>query len=138
MYASLKLKMPSDLVVRLVLPLQKFFTRLAVHVQGYRVLYSLAERCGEIKIADQMIDALVLECPLLCTHVQGNFVWQAVALSKSEDVKNKMFSSLSPYIVELAQHKFGSNVIEKLIEFGSPEQREIIIRIFLVDNATLR
>lgn len=41
--------------------------------------------------------------------------------------RSKIISKLSGYIVQLSQHKFASNVIEKCLEYGSPSEREVIV-----------
>ena len=46
----------------------------------------------------------------------------------------QIISKLSGHIVLLSQHKFGSNVVEKCLEYGGATEREIIIQEILGQN----
>ena len=41
--------------------------------------------------------------------------------------RNKIISKLSGHIVQLSQHKFASNVIEKCLKYGGPSEQELIV-----------
>lgn len=41
--------------------------------------------------------------------------------------RSKIISKLSGHVVQLSQHKFASNVIEKCLEYGDPSERDLIV-----------
>ena len=41
--------------------------------------------------------------------------------------RSQIISKLSGHIVELSQHKFASNVVEKCLEYGDAIEREMLI-----------
>ena len=41
--------------------------------------------------------------------------------------RSQIISKLSRHIVQLSQHKFALNVIEKCLEYGGPTERELLI-----------
>lgn len=49
---------------------------------------------------------------------------------KSQE-RSKIISKLSRHVVQLSQHKFASNVIEKCLEYGGDTEREQIIEEIL-------
>lgn len=48
--------------------------------------------------------------------------------------RSKIIRKLSGHIVQLSQHKFASNVIEKCLVYGGPAERELIIEEILGHN----
>lgn len=48
--------------------------------------------------------------------------------------RSKIIRKLSGHIVQLSQHKFASNVIEKCLEYGGTADRELIIDEILGHN----
>lgn len=45
---------------------------------------------------------------------------------KSQE-RSQIISKLSGHVVQLSQHKFASNVVEKCLEYGDPSERELFI-----------
>ena len=41
--------------------------------------------------------------------------------------KGEIMTKLAGQIVQMSQHKFASNVVEKCLEFGGPVERKILI-----------
>lgn len=41
--------------------------------------------------------------------------------------RRQIISKLSGHVVQLSQHKFASNVVEKCLEYGGPAERELLI-----------
>lgn len=41
--------------------------------------------------------------------------------------RSQIISKLSGHIVQLSQHKFASNVVEKCLEYGDASERELLI-----------
>lgn len=53
---------------------------------------------------------------------------------KSQDDKNKIVKSIKGKVIELSNHKFASNVVEKCLEYGSDKDKKEIIDEFLESN----
>lgn len=41
--------------------------------------------------------------------------------------RSQIISKLSGHVVQLSQHKFASNVVEKCLEYGDASEREVLI-----------
>lgn len=41
--------------------------------------------------------------------------------------RSQILSKLSGHIVQLSQHKFASNVVEKCLEYGDTTERELLV-----------
>jgi hypothetical protein len=53
---------------------------------------------------------------------------------KSQEDKNKIVKSIKGKVIELSNHKFASNVVEKCLEYGSEKDKKEIIDEFLDSN----
>ena len=80
---------------------------------------------------NKLLDGIYQNIIDLCQDQYGNYVIQYV-LEKQKGINvEQIYEDLQGKIFELSIHKFGSNVIEKALSYGSPEQREIIINEIL-------
>lgn len=50
---------------------------------------------------------------------------------KNTEDKNKIVKSIKGKVIELSNHKFASNVVEKCLQFGSEKDRKDIIDEFM-------
>lgn len=69
---------------------------------------------------------LICDCPL--------YTLQHVLQRGKPLERCKIIRKLSGHIVQLSQHKFASNVIEKCLAFGGSTERELIIGEILGHN----
>ena len=53
--------------------------------------------------------------------------WQHVLEHGKPYEKAEIMKKLAGQIVQMSQHKFASNVVEKCLEFGGPVERQILI-----------
>ena len=53
--------------------------------------------------------------------------WQHVLEHGKPYEKAEIMKKLAGQIVQMSQHKFASNVVEKCLEFGGPNERQILI-----------
>ena len=58
----------------------------------------------------------------------GNYVIQHVLERGEDDDRSRVIAAVRGNVLVLSQHKFASNVLEKCIMFGSPADREEMIR----------
>jgi ribosomal protein S7 len=62
----------------------------------------------------------------------GNYVIQHVLeQGKSQEDKNKIVRSIKGKVIELSNHKFASNVVEKCLQYASEKDRQELIEEFL-------
>jgi pumilio RNA-binding family len=61
----------------------------------------------------------------------GNYVIQHVLEHGKEEERSYIISQLAPHILALSQNKFASNVVEKCLLFGNPQQRVAIVEAIL-------
>jgi pumilio RNA-binding family len=55
------------------------------------------------------------------------FGWQHVLEHGRDHERKEIITKLAGQIVQMSQHKFASNVVEKCLEFGGPTERQILI-----------
>ena len=55
------------------------------------------------------------------------FVLQHVLERGKPQERTQIIKNLSGQVVKMSQHKFASNVIEKCLEYGNPDARELLI-----------
>lgn len=76
-----------------------------------------------------MVDDFALHtcshCPLIDQY--GNYVVQHVLEHGRPQDKHEVIKLLRGKILQLSQHKFASNVVEKVVEFGTLEHRAWIV-----------
>lgn len=60
--------------------------------------------------------------------------WQHVLERGKPHERSRIISKLSGHIVQLSQHKFASNVVEKCLEYGDAAERELLIREIVGPN----
>jgi hypothetical protein len=53
---------------------------------------------------------------------------------RSQEDKNRIVKSIKGKVIELSNHKFASNVVEKCLEYGSDRDRQELIEEFLDPN----
>lgn len=61
----------------------------------------------------------------------GNYVIQHVLEHGKEEERSYIIGQLAPHILALSQNKFASNVVEKCLLFGNPQQRVALVEAIL-------
>jgi len=80
----------------------------------------------------------LLHCTISLVQDQyGNYVIQHVLEHGRPQDKHEIISQVRGKIVQLSQHKFASNVIEKSVQFGAHEHRQWLIDEICVDSSAL-
>jgi hypothetical protein len=101
---------------------------LSKHQYGCRVIQRLFKYCNKNQI-NNMLNALFININDLIQDQYGNYVIQFILENQSINKEDlfPIFNSLKGNIYNYSFHKFASNVVERCIKFGTPQQKKIII-----------
>eukprot|EP01119_Soliformovum_irregulare_P003593 TRINITY_DN1429_c0_g1_i1.p1 TRINITY_DN1429_c0_g1~~TRINITY_DN1429_c0_g1_i1.p1 ORF type:complete len:819 (+),score=254.62 TRINITY_DN1429_c0_g1_i1:2889-5345(+) len=118
-------KVPANLIGFIVDSFAGSVYGLATHPYGCRVIQRILEHCNEHQ-------TVILEELLRCTTslVQdqyGNYVIQHVLEHGRRKEKSMIVQKIRGQVLQLSQHKFASNVVEKCVEYGTPAERIAIL-----------
>jgi pumilio RNA-binding family len=103
-------------------------TSLSCHPYGCRVLQRILEHCIEPKKIRALDEISKCHRPLLDDQY-GNYVIQHVLqYGRTSDRDSILHIVIESGLLKLSKQKFASNVVEKLLKFGSPGQRNAVVR----------
>jgi len=106
-------------------------TPLSCHPYGCRVLQRILEHCVEPKKL-RALDEIRKSHKVLLDDQYGNYVIQHVLqYGRHEDRESIMHIVIANGLLQLSKQKFASNVVEKLLKYGTPNQRNILVREML-------
>jgi pumilio RNA-binding family len=109
---------------------------LAVHAYGCRVIQRILEYCEDhYEVISPILDEILDNVHILARDQYGNYVVQHVLINGKELYQCAIIERLRNDSLELAQHKFASNVVEKMFHYGSHEDKTIILADLLRINA---
>lgn len=100
---------------------------LSTHPYGCRVIQRVLEHCTDELQSQFIVDEILESVCSLAQDQYGNYVTQHVLERGNFNERSQIISKLSGRIVQLSQHKFASNVVEKCLEYGDPATRDILI-----------
>ncbi|KAI5191915.1 pumilio RNA-binding family [Nematocida minor] len=98
---------------------------LSRHRYGCRVIQRIFENSTKCASA---VDKIINNAKLLVEDQYGNYVIQHILEKGTHAHKRKIISDLSDNIAEYSTHKFASNVMEKCVVCGTPEDRKHMLR----------
>eukprot|EP01121_Diplochlamys_sp_Union-15-3_P012222 TRINITY_DN3633_c0_g2_i1.p1 TRINITY_DN3633_c0_g2~~TRINITY_DN3633_c0_g2_i1.p1 ORF type:complete len:247 (-),score=39.90 TRINITY_DN3633_c0_g2_i1:88-828(-) len=130
-------QVPSKLVQFIIDTFEGKVYQLATHPYGCRVIQRILEQCSDSQkwYLQQSILKELLQCAgSLVQDQYGNYVIQHVLEHGTPRDKLQIITQLKGRIVHLSQHKFASNVIEKCVQYGNFEDRQIIIDEILMNT----
>ncbi|XP_047310465.1 pumilio homolog 6, chloroplastic-like isoform X2 [Impatiens glandulifera] len=107
---------------------------LSMHPYGCRVIQRVLEHCMDQPQCQFIVDEILESVCTLAQNQYGNYVTQHVLQRGKPPERSKIISKLSGNIVQMSQHKFASNVIEKCMEHGNSADREILIQEIISGN----
>ncbi|XP_050372305.1 pumilio homolog 6, chloroplastic [Argentina anserina] len=107
---------------------------LSMHPYGCRVVQRVLEHCTNELQCQFIVDEILESVRALAQDQYGNYVSQHVLERGKPHERSRMISKLSGHIVQLSQHKFASNVVEKCLEYGDAAERELLIREIVGPN----
>eukprot|EP01114_Cavostelium_apophysatum_P015790 TRINITY_DN437_c0_g1_i1.p1 TRINITY_DN437_c0_g1~~TRINITY_DN437_c0_g1_i1.p1 ORF type:complete len:807 (-),score=226.65 TRINITY_DN437_c0_g1_i1:175-2595(-) len=106
---------------------------LATHPYGCRVIQRILEHCAESQAFSQVpiMDELMRCTISLVQDSYGNYVIQHILEHGKRRDKSMIISKIKGQVLQLSQHKFASNVVEKCVEYGTPQERIQILEEIL-------
>lgn len=140
-------QVPPQLVMFVVDTFHGKVCSLATHPYGCRVIQRILEHCSQWAnrpnaaedpgVAAQLsvLNELLSETPRLVQDQYGNYVVQHVLEHGRPEDKAEIIRHLHGRIVSLSQHKFASNVIEKCVQYGSHDDRQVILEEIVSERA---
>lgn len=104
---------------------------LSCHPYGCRVLQRILEHCVEPK-KGRTLDEISKCHRQLLDDQYGNYVIQHVLqYGRHSDRESILEIVVEGGLLRLSRQKFASNVVEKLLKYGSPGQRNAVVREML-------
>ncbi|PIA43873.1 hypothetical protein AQUCO_01800130v1 [Aquilegia coerulea] len=100
---------------------------LSTHPYGCRVIQRVLEYCTDELQSTCIVDEILESTCALAEDQYGNYVTQHVLEKGKPHERNQIISKMAGKIVQLSQHKFASNVVEKCLAHGDYTQRELLI-----------
>lgn len=121
-------------IVDAVLDKPKTVSELCLHTYGCRVVQRILEN-GAGYQTKPILDAVMADIHSLTNDQFGNYVIQHILEhDKTPEDKNRIVRSIKGKVIELSNHKFASNVVEKCLAHGSESDRKEIIEEILRSN----
>lgn len=109
---------------------------LAVHAYGCRVIQRILEYCEDHhEVISPILDEILDNVHILARDQYGNYVIQHVLINGKPIYQAAIIERLRRDSLELAQHKFASNVVEKMFHYGTQDDRNAILADLLRINA---
>ena len=104
---------------------------LSCHPYGCRVLQRILEHCVEPK-KSRALDEISLCHKTLLDDQYGNYVIQHVLqFGRHSDRDSVLGIVCANGLLQLSKQKFASNVVEKLLKYGTAQQRKAVVREML-------
>ncbi|OAG31327.1 pumilio RNA-binding family [Nematocida displodere] len=97
---------------------------LSRHRYGCRVIQRIFENS---KGCSEAIDTIINNAKTLVEDQYGNYVIQHILEKGTDAHKKKIIADLADKVAEHSTHKFASNVMEKCVVCGTPENRKYML-----------
>ncbi|KAL0354367.1 UNVERIFIED_CONTAM: Pumilio5 [Sesamum radiatum] len=107
---------------------------LSTHPYGCRVIQRVLEHCSNDLQCQSIVDEILESAYDLAHDQYGNYVTQHVLERGRPSERSRIISKLSGKIVQMSQHKYASNVVEKCLAFGDAAEREVLIEEILLQS----
>ncbi|KAL8139190.1 hypothetical protein V2J09_005191, partial [Rumex salicifolius] len=105
---------------------------LSVHPYGCRVIQRSLEHCSDTSATHFIIDEILESACVLANDQYGNYVIQHILELGNQHERSQVMSKLAGRFVEMSQHKYASNVIEKCLIYGGASEKESLIKEIVV------
>ncbi|CAK7323765.1 unnamed protein product [Dovyalis caffra] len=99
---------------------------LSTHPYGCRVIQRVLEHCSDEQQSQCIVDEILESSYLLAQDQYGNYVTQHVLERGKPHERSQIISKLTGKIVQMSQHKYASNVVEKCMEHADAAERELM------------
>jgi pumilio RNA-binding family len=100
--------------------------RMATHPYGCRVVQRMVEHLHGEHL-DRVVDELLAHAPDLVHSAYGNYTLQALAERGSREHRSALVRVVQGNVVVFSQHKFASNVVERVLEFATPAEKAALV-----------
>jgi hypothetical protein len=100
---------------------------LSSHSYGCRVLQRALEYGSDAQRARILAELLPASASVLCADQYGNYVMQSVVQLCEPHARACVAAAVLERAREYATHKFASNVVEKVLQFGTEAQRDALV-----------
>ncbi|KAL4564388.1 hypothetical protein LXL04_028452 [Taraxacum kok-saghyz] len=118
---------PTDKIGFVISSFRGEVAALSKHPYGCRVIQRVLEHSTDKLHSQFIVDEILDSVYDLAQDQYGNYVTQYVLEGGKPEERSRIVQKLGGHIVQLSQHKFASNVIEKCLEYGDSGTREIMI-----------
>ncbi|KAL6585302.1 hypothetical protein OROMI_004591 [Orobanche minor] len=107
---------------------------LSTHPYGCRVIQRILEHCSNDLRCQSVVDEILESAYDLAHDQYGNYVTQHILERGKPLERSWIISKLCGKIVQMSQHKYASNVVEKCLELGDAAQRQLLIQEILLQS----
>lgn len=111
-------QMPPDTVQFILEATEKDIDSLVVHRYGCRIVQRLLEHCAREKL-EGMMGKICEGCAKFAKDPYGNYVVQHMLQHGRKDDKKRIIAIIKGNILDFAQHKCSSNVVDKCFEVAT-------------------
>ncbi|EYU25730.1 hypothetical protein ABFS82_10G071800 [Erythranthe guttata] len=101
---------------------------LSMHPYGCRVIQRILERCNDDILTQFIVDEILDSVCSLAQDQYGNYVTQHVLERGKPLERSEIIRKLAGSVVQLSQHKFASNVVEKCLEYSDSTTRGMLLK----------
>lgn len=125
---------PTDKIGFIISAFRGQVATLSTHPYGCRVIQRVLEHCTDEMQSQFIVDEILESVCALAQDQYGNYVTQHVLERGKAHERSQIISKLSGHVVQLSQHKFASNVVEKCLEHAGTAEREVLIQEIVLHN----
>jgi len=108
---------------------------VARNVFGCRIFCRLLEQSANLPATQKLLTKVMRDAEDLVQNQFGRYVAQAILEHGTEDQRHALAASLRPRILDLAQHRNASHVIEKALTYCSVDDRRTLAVQLLQQDA---
>lgn len=119
---------PTDKIGFVISAFRGQVATLSTHPYGCRVIQRILEHCTDEAQSQFIVDEILESVCTLAQDQYGNYVTQHVLERGKRNERSQIISKLGGHIVQMSQHKFASNVVEKCLGHGDISERELLIK----------
>nr|XP_043627651.1 pumilio homolog 5-like [Erigeron canadensis] len=124
---------PTENIKFVILSFRGQVAALSKHPYGCRVIQRVLEHATDELHSQFIVDEILESVYDLAQDQYGNYVTQYVLEGGKPEERSQTIHKLAGHIVQLSQHKFASNVIEKCLEYSESDAKEILIQEIIGD-----
>ncbi|KAJ4813325.1 Pumilio [Rhynchospora pubera] len=114
---------PQELIDFIISSLSAEITSLSAHPYGHHVIQTLLECCDEASDRIVMVRHILQDLFALSHDQYGNYIIQHILENGKPQERSAIIQILSGNVLKMSKHKFASNVIEKGLRFGTPQEQ---------------